>query len=368
MPVSLSNPLEQNMFGSYLQSALGGMSTGQEPIIVPVPVQAPAKKAPAKKVNAPSKVNQTASRNSVSWLVAPVTDFGTSPTYAQDAVPSMPVQPAWQQDLSQFLNGTTLPQAMTPPTYQGFGMPVFSDAQAFAMSPQEYTSVLDTTKNNIAFNNKVAGDNYNNTLNIIRTLQQADQASQEQYSRNLQNRNAVISGNKGQQDIANTQSPQEHAAMSLKLSDSLSTLSDNRHEVIANRAAKRDHIYAIELQDRQNARADNRASKQGQQALSDLLIKRDIDIWADALKGFTPEELNTVKSAESSSMLEQLMANNPNIKPLSKYNLRAAFEAQQRIKARGGNVGDIFTQPNSKQEEGAVTITSKDQLKKYLSK
>lgn len=341
-------------------SILGTVAQAQEPIIVPVPVQVPAK---TKKSTEVSTKTKTPVQNNAPWPAPPVVNFGPSPTVPQDVVPGMPQQPVWQQDLSGFLNGMPLAQAIAPPTYQGFGMPVFSDAQAFAMSPEGYNHVLDTTKNNIAFNNKVAGDNYNNTLNIIKTLQAADSANQEQYSRSIQNRNAVLSGNKMQQDIAQDQSPQQKAT----IQNQLSTLSDQRHEDIANRGALRDHKYALERQAIHDSRVEKNDKKKSTTELQNLLIKRDIDIWGDAVKGFTPEELDIVSKAGSSNMLDQLMAQNPNIRPLSKFNLRAAYEAQQRLKSYGGNVGNIFS-PEATASPKGKAMSIDEGLKFYREK
>lgn len=364
MPTSL----EQSIFGSNLGANLSSMlnsPAAKNTVIVPVPVQAPTTKKSS------SVSTKTSMRGGASTVqptpLAPI--WGPSVVTPQDPVPAMPTQPVWQQDLSGFLNGTTLPQAMTPPTYQGFGTPVFSDMQAFTMSPEEYTKVLDTTKNNIAFNNKVAGDNYNNTLNIIKTLQASDQAQQEQFSRNLQNRGQVLQGNRMQQDLAFNQSPQQKADMEYQLRGSLQNESDTRHANLAKEMAGIQHRYEMIRSEAHDNRVKKDGIAAGKQELQSLLLKTDIDIWKSATKGFTEEELNLItKAGTSSNALEQLMANSPNVTPLSRFNMRAAFESQQRIKAAGGNVGSIFSAPGEKkQEEGTSkkAFNSKADFLKY---
>lgn len=356
-------------------SILGTVAQAQEPIIVPVPVQVPAK---TKKSTEVSTKTKTPVQNNAPWPAPPVVNFGPSPTVPQDVVPGMPQQPVWQQDLSGFLNGMPLAQAIAPPTYQGFGMPVFSDAQAFAMSPEGYNHVLDTTKNNIAFNNKVAGDNYNNTLNIVKMLQAADSANQEQYSRSIQNRNAVIQGNNAQKQGAFMQSPQEEAGMKLQLSNATTQYHAQLQERLETKMAALHHQYRLGEIAASKAADTDKATKalQMQFKLDSMKTVTDVmkDTYLSAVKGMQPDDLDRYQKALATgdnAMLNTLL-NNMQVKdPVSAANLRAGIYAEQYLQSASGlPMGSILAnmQLKPEKEKGIPVIKSKEELRKYLKK
>ena len=354
-------------FGGGLGDALNPMPTQR--VIVPVPVQAPEaeKKKPVGKANP-----------SYPMPVAPTVNFGPTPTFNQDPVPTVGQQPAWQSNLTGFLNGTSLPQAIAPPTYQGFGMPVFDNAQAFAMTPEMYNSVLDTTKNNIAFNNKVAGDNYNNTLNIVKMLQAADSANQEQYSRSIQNRNAVIQGNNAQKQGAFMQSPQEEAGMKLQLSNATTQYHAQLQERLETKMAALHHQYRLGEIAASKAADTDKATKalQMQFKLDSMKTVTDVmkDTYLSAVKGMQPDDLDRYQKALATgdnAMLNTLL-NNMQVKdPVSAANLRAGIYAEQYLQSASGlPMGSILAnmQLKPEKEKGIPVIKSKEELRKYLKK
>lgn len=374
MPITFGNSLEQSMLGADLSNVLSSPAPNRQ-IIVPVPVAAPAETT-AKPKSAPKQAQPKAQAQPMPQV--PTANFGPTPTFQQDAVPAVPTQPVWHEELGRYLNGQPLADAIQPPTYQGFGMPVFSSAQAFAMTPQEYNNVLDTTKNNIAFNNKVAGDNYNNTLNIIRTLQEADREEQAQYSRNLQNRGAIITGNAQQKQTAFMQSPQEEAEMKLQLSGEQSRFHAQLQERLETKMAGLHHQYRLSEIAAQHAADKEKASKAAMQQFQLDAMKTVTDtmkdVYLSAVKGMQPDDLDRYSKAVGSGDSAALNAllNNMQIKdPVSAANLRAGIQAEQYLsRVSGLPMGSILAgiQLKDKKSDGVPVIKSKEELKKYLSK
>jgi hypothetical protein len=284
----------------------------------------------------------------------------------------MPQQPVWQQDLSGFLNGQPLAQAIAPPTFQSFGMPVFSDAQAFAMSPEGYNQVLDTTKNNIAFNNKVAGDNYNNTLRVIKELQASDQANQEQYSRGIANRNAVLQGNVAQKENAFMQSPQEEALMKQKGQVAQTEYNAKVQERLERNMAEVQHRYR--LAEISAKTAGDKSTALSAFKLDAMKTVTDImkDTYLSAVKGMQPEDLARYQSAVAtgdSAVLNQLLSNMEIRDPVSANNLRAGIHAEKYLQQLTGlPMGSILAGAQLEKPKEVPVIRSKDELKKYLKR
>jgi hypothetical protein len=178
-------------------------------------------------------------------MPAPV-DFGQAPAFNQDQVPPMPTQPANpNQNLAEFLGGSTPTQKTTPPQMQGFQMPVFDRMSLFSLTPEMYNNVLDTTKSNIAFNNNTSQQNYSNMIQQMKEMQGMDQAEQQRFTQNLQNRNSVIQGNAQQKQTAFMQSPQEEAGMRMKGEEHITKLRSALDH--ANRMSEMNAQYNKEL-------------------------------------------------------------------------------------------------------------------------
>lgn len=370
MALGFGSSFEQSMLGNTLSGSM--LSPAQKNIVVvPVPVQA----QPATKKSSSTSTSVSAKApvaNANPWPVASVTNFGSTPTYAQDAIPSIPQQPVWQENLSGFLGGNSLQQTIQAPEFQSFGMPVLDAVTAGAIGPDGYNKMLDTTKNNIAFNNKVAGDNYNNTLNIIRTLQQADQVSQEQYSRNLQNRNAVISGNKGQQDIAFTQSPQEQAGMKQQLANTTAMYHSQLNEKLQKDMAAISYKYQSRLSEAHDARTKKDLASTMNTEIQKKVIDLYGGVWKKAVEGLQPGDLDRyrkVASTGDSKLMDAFMDEIKNTSPVSAMNMKAAFNAQQILnRATGGAMGNIFTAGEEKPQQAETTMSLDEALKKYKAK
>lgn len=369
MAMGFGSSFEQNMLGDTLSGSL--LSPAQKNVVVvPVPVQAPTS---TKKTTASSTSTKTASRAPTAspWPVAPVTNFGPAPTFQQDVVPGVGAQPEWQENLSGYLGNNTLASAIQAPQFQGFGMPVLDAVTAGAIGPAGYNQMLDTTKNNIAFNNKVAGDNFNNTLQIIRTLQQADQMEQEQYSRGLQNRGTILQGNKAQQDIAFTQSPQDQARIRQQLENDTSLYHSQLNERLQKEVAQITHKYQMQ-------RDEANYKRQGKDTASLInleLKKKVIDlyggVWKKAVEGLQPGDLDRyrkVAATGDTALMASFMEEIKNTSPVSALNMKAAFNAQQMMNnATGGAMGNLFTDSDVK-PQGTVELTLEEALTKYKVK
>ena len=373
----MASPLQGYLDSGMLKPDFGSLMGGGvgEPIIVPVPVAAPTAKPAAKKTSSSASVSQTTRtpvQSTNPWPTAPSTNFGPAPTFKQDAVPAVPTEPVWQEDLGQFLGGSSLAGAMSPPTMQGFSMPVFSSAQAFGMTPEMYNSILDTTKNNIAFNNKVAGDNYNNTLNIIKQLQASDESKQAQFSRNLQNRNAVLQGNKAQQDIAFTQSPQEAAGLRQQLENQTALYHSQLSEKLQKGMAEIAHKYRLS-----EISAQDKTSAKNTAALVNLEIRKKVidlygDVWKTAVKGLQPGDLDRYRKVAATGdqqLMSLFMEEIKNTSPVSALNMKAAFNAQTQLNAAtGGALGNIFTEGEVEKQDEPKALSLDEAFKKYQPK
>jgi hypothetical protein len=288
-------------FGQELSSALIQAPTVQPVMVVPVggqPQQAAPKKQTTKKSSSTSTKTQT-QQSAGGVFGVPLPNFGTRPTPTQYDLPQMPQQPPLNQNLSAYLGGQTVQQAIAPPQYQGFGLPVFQNSDLIGLTPEMYGNVLDTTKQNIGFNNEVAQSNYANRLKVIDTMRAIDEAEQRQYSEGIQNVGRIAQTNTAIKQGAYMQSPEEEATMRAKEQAYHSQL----QYAVSARLAAIQHKYAMARE----AASDARQQKTLDSAMKKEMLKEILSLGGDAIK----EAWKTMSPEDAKRYVDAVSAGNP---------------------------------------------------------
>lgn len=312
-------------FGQQLSSALVQAPQVQPIIVMPVeqqpqPKQPPPKKQTTKKSSTSSTSVQT-QQPSGSVFGVPLPNFGSRPAPQQFDLPPMPQQPPLNQNLSSYLGGQTVQQAITPPQYQGFGLPIFQNSDLIGLSPETYGNVLDTTKQNIAFNNEVAQSNYSNRLKVVDMMRALDETEQKQYSEGIQNIGRMALANTEIKRGAYMPSPEEEATMQAQLQ----AYGVRVHAAAAERLAAIQHRFHMAEQ----AASDARQLRAAKTNMQNEAMKEMLNLHGAAIK----EAWKTMSPEDAKRFVDAVSAGNPmgasdiisKISPRSRELLNAAI-------------------------------------------
>ncbi len=351
--------------GQQLSSALVQTPQVQPIIVMPVGQLAEQPAAPQKKQTIKKSTSSSTSvktkQPSGNVFGVPLPNFGTRPAPQQYELPALPQQPPLNQNLQTYLGGQSIQQAITPPQYQGFGLPVFQNSDLIGLTPEMYGNVLDTTKQNIGFNNEVASSNYSNRLKVIDMMRALDETEQKQYSDNLQNIVRIAQTNTEIKRGAYMQSPEEEATMNAQLQ----AYTTQVHAAAQERLAAIQHRYAMARE----AASDARQLRAAKSNMQNEAMKEMLSLYGDAIK----EAWKTMSPEDAKRYVDTVSAGNPmgasdiisKISPRSRELLMAATTGAKMIQQMTGLPIDSLFQAAAPTAEGRPQIGSLEDLQAH---
>jgi len=355
-------------FGQQLSSALVQAPQVQPIIVMPVgqqpqPQQAAPKKQATKKSSSSSTSVKT-QQPSGSVFGVPLPNFGSRPAPQQFDLPPMPQQPPLNQNLSAYLGGQTVQQAIAPPQYQGFGLPIYQNSDLIGLTPEMYGNVLDTTKQNIGFNNEVAQSNYANRLKVIDTMRAIDEAEQRQYSEGIQNVGRIAQTNTAIKQGAYMQSPEEEATMNAQLQ----AYTTQVHAAAQAKLAAIQHRYRMA----ESAASDARQLRAVKANMQNEAMKEMLSLYGDAIK----EAWKTMSPEDAKRFVDAVSAGNPmgasdiisKISPRSRELLNAAITGDAMFSQLSGMPRGSLFQAVAPAAEGRPQIGSLEDLQAHRKK
>lgn len=355
--------------GQQLSSALVQAPQVQPIIVMPVgqPTEQPAspqKKQTTKKSTSSSTAVKT-QQPSGNVFGVPMPNFGTRPAPQQYELPALPQQPPLNQNLQTYLGGQSVQQAITPPQYQGFGLPVFQNSDLIGLTPEMYGNVLDTTKQNIGFNNEVASSNYSNRLKVIDMMRALDETEQKQYSDNLHNIGRMAQTNTEIKRGAYMQSPEEEAKMKMQME----AYGVQIHAAAQERLAAIQHRYAMARE----AASDARQLRAAKSNMQNEAMKEMLNLYGAAIK----EAWKTMSPEDAKRFVDAVSAGNPmgasdiisKISPRSRELLNAAITGDAMFSQLSGMPrGSLFQAAAPAAEDDGVIDYKPGMSKTFLGR